>query len=197
MILLNVNSTSCAVNGCPSCHCTSLRRVNVHVSPSSECSHDSANDGSTSSVSHETSVNPSNRYPRTPDDDASLAIARLNVSGSLIVAKVSAPPAFPISYSNSSALLISCRTVASSSSFVVTGTTVAVGGTTVAVGGTTVAVAGNAVDVGASTAAPSSSSSRPHPGQHKKGNAHNKGNGPPTTYLKILACSLLPVEDFM
>ena len=116
MILLKVKSTSCAVNGCPLCHFTSLRRLNVHVRPSSECSQDSASAGSTSSVSHEVSVNPSNRYPRTPDDDASFATARLNVSGSLIVASVRAPPRFPEEYSNLSAFRTSCSTVAPSSS---------------------------------------------------------------------------------
>ena len=61
MMRLKVNSTSAAVNGSPSCQVTSRRRWNVQVSPSSECSHDSANAGSTSSVSQEISVSPSNR----------------------------------------------------------------------------------------------------------------------------------------
>ena len=77
MILLKVKSTSWAVKGSPSCHLTSLRRWNVHVSPSSERSQDSASAGSTWSVSHEVSVSPSKRYPRTPDDEASFAMARL------------------------------------------------------------------------------------------------------------------------
>ena len=111
MMRLNVKSTSCAVKGWPSCHLTSRRRWNVHVSPSAERSHDSASAGSTSSVSHEVSVRPSNRYPRTPDYEASLAMARLKVSGSEMVAKVRAPPGFPMAYSNSSAFFLSWSTI--------------------------------------------------------------------------------------
>ena len=96
MIRLKVKSTSRAVKGSPSCHVTSSRRWNVHVKPSSERSQDSASRGSTSSVSHDVSVRPSNRYPRTPDDDASLAMARLKVSGSEMVAYVRIPPYFPM-----------------------------------------------------------------------------------------------------
>ena len=79
--------------------------------PSSERSQDSASAGSTRSVSHDVSVRPSKRYPSTPDEDASLAMARLRVSGSEMVAIVSVPPGLPIVYSNCSALILSWSTI--------------------------------------------------------------------------------------
>ena len=74
--------------------------------PSSECCQDLARDGSTMSVSHEVVVKPSKRYPKTPEDEASLAMARLKVRGSEMVAKVRVPPYWPMAYSNSSAFIL-------------------------------------------------------------------------------------------
>ena len=113
MMRLKVKSTSWAVKGSPSCHRTSCRRWKVQVRPSSEDSQDSARAGSTSLVNHEVCVSPSNRYPNTSEDEASVEMARLKVSGSEMVAKVRLPPCFPTVYSNSSAFRSSCSTTSS------------------------------------------------------------------------------------
>ncbi len=124
---LKVKSTSWAVKGSPSCQVTSLRRWKVQVRPSSDRSQDSASAGSTSSVSHEVSVRPSKRYPKTPDDEASAEIARLNVSGSETVANVRAPPWLPMAYSNCSAFCLSCSRVVGWDATIGLGTGVGVG----------------------------------------------------------------------
>ena len=46
-------------------------------------------------------------YGGTPDDEASLEMARLNVSGSETVANVRVPPGLPIVYSNSWEIFLS------------------------------------------------------------------------------------------
>ena len=46
-------------------------------------------------------------YEGTPEDEASLEMARLSVSGSEMVAKVRVPPGLPIVYSNSWAFFLS------------------------------------------------------------------------------------------